>query len=184
MPDWIALDDYARRESSSADTVWKRIREGQLTHREEGGLHYVRERDELTKAPEGLVPSSYAEKAMASLLRLHDELMDEKNARLALYEKLMEKEQSLAELKGYVRLLEEKLSRSAADLAERPKAAPPAELPVAEKPPVAPPPVQVATPAAAPAPPLAAPQPRVAAPTPAPSLQPEAPRRSEGWRTW
>lgn len=54
------------------------------------------------------VPSSYAEKAMASLMQLHGELMDEKERRVDLYRRLMEKEQALAELKMYVKLLEER----------------------------------------------------------------------------
>ncbi|MFL5318335.1 MAG: hypothetical protein ACJ790_01670, partial [Myxococcaceae bacterium] len=63
----------------------------------------------LTKA-ESQVPASYAEKAMASLLQLHSELMEEKERRVDLYRRLMEKEQSIAELKMYVKLLEEKLN--------------------------------------------------------------------------
>ncbi len=55
-----------------------------------------------------LVPAGYAEKAMASLMQLHSELMDEKEKRVELFRCLMEKEQALAELKMYVKLLEEK----------------------------------------------------------------------------
>ncbi len=54
------------------------------------------------------VPASYAEKAMASLMQLHGELMEEKERRVDLYRRLMEKEQALAELKMYVKLLEER----------------------------------------------------------------------------
>lgn len=57
-----------------------------------------------------LVPAGYAEKAMASLMQLHTELMDEKERRVELYRKLMEREQALAELKMYVKLLEEKVA--------------------------------------------------------------------------
>ncbi len=63
-----------------------------------------------TQAAAQLVPASYAEKAMASLMQLHSELMDEKERRVELFRKLMEREQSLAELKMYVKMLEEKVS--------------------------------------------------------------------------
>lgn len=56
-----------------------------------------------------LVPVGFAEKAMASLMQLHTELVDEKEKRVALYRTLMEKEQTLAELAMYVRILEERL---------------------------------------------------------------------------
>lgn len=65
------------------------------------------------RAHESQVPSSYAEKAMASLMQLHSELMEEKERRVDLYRRLMEKEQSLAELKMYVRLLEERVAAHA-----------------------------------------------------------------------
>lgn len=57
-----------------------------------------------------MVPMGYAEKAMASLMQLHSELMDEKERRVDLYRRLMDKEQVVAELRMYVRLLEEKLA--------------------------------------------------------------------------
>ena len=56
-----------------------------------------------------LVPASFAEKAMASLMQLHEDLCAEKEKRVELYRQLMEKEQALAELAMYVRLLEERL---------------------------------------------------------------------------
>src|SRR5262245_23187706 len=52
------------------------------------------------------VPTDYAQRAMASLMQLHRELMDEKERRVELYRRLMEKEQTIAELRMYVRLLE------------------------------------------------------------------------------
>jgi len=57
-----------------------------------------------------MVPIGYAEKAMASLMQLHSELMDEKERRVDLYRRLMDKEQVVAELRMYVQLLEEKLA--------------------------------------------------------------------------
>jgi chromatin segregation and condensation protein Rec8/ScpA/Scc1 (kleisin family) len=63
----------------------------------------------MVAAPASLpVPASYAEKAMASLMQLHGELMDEKERRVELFRRLMEKEQAIAELKMYVKLLEER----------------------------------------------------------------------------
>jgi hypothetical protein len=58
------------------------------------------------------VPASYAEKAMASLMQLHSELMDEKERRVDLFRRLMEKEQVLAELRMYVKILEERAGGS------------------------------------------------------------------------
>lgn len=62
-----------------------------------------------TESSRHLVPAAFAEKAMASLMQLHGELMDEKERRVDLFRRLMEKEQALAELKMYVKMLEEKL---------------------------------------------------------------------------
>ncbi len=74
-----------------------------------------------------LVPAGYAEKAMASLMQLHGELMDEKERRVELFRRLMEKEQALAELKMYVKMLEEKLAPPA--VSREPLAAVPATPP-------------------------------------------------------
>ncbi|HEX9507844.1 MAG TPA: hypothetical protein VF947_05520 [Myxococcales bacterium] len=62
-----------------------------------------------------MVPIGYAEKSMASLMQLHTELMDEKERRVDLYRRLMDKEQALAELKMYVQLLEEKIAKQGED---------------------------------------------------------------------
>src|SRR5216684_962661 len=77
------------------------------TARMEANLE-LREKEPESSAP--LVPMSYAEKAMASLMRLHGELMDEKERRVDLYRRLMEKDQAVAELRMYVSVLEEKLA--------------------------------------------------------------------------
>lgn len=62
-----------------------------------------------------MVPIGYAEKSMASLMQLHTELMNEKERRVDLYRRLMDKEQALAELKMYVQLLEEKIAKQSED---------------------------------------------------------------------
>jgi hypothetical protein len=111
-------------------------------------------------APQPLpVPASYAEKAMASLMQLHGELMDEKERRVELYRRLMEREQALAELKMYVKILEEKVSGPA---------------------PVAPP--RAAPPAVAPAPTTV--DARPPAPPAVPSVAPRPTARPEGWKVW
>jgi hypothetical protein len=71
-----------------------------------------------------MVPASFAEKAMASLMQLHSELMDEKERRVDLHRRLMEKEQSLAELRMYVKLLEEKAAAKPAVQARPPAVRP------------------------------------------------------------
>jgi hypothetical protein len=112
-----------------------------------------------------LVPASYAEKTMASLMQLHAELMDEKERRVDLYRRLMEREQALAELKMYVKVLEERLTPST---------------------PVAP----VSAPGRDAAPAVAAPQARPAAqPASPPCESRTGPRlaarpRADGWKTW
>jgi hypothetical protein len=113
-----------------------------------------------TQTSAQLVPASYAEKAMASLMQLHSELMDEKEKRVDLFRRLMEREQALAELKMYVKMLEEKMAA--------PVAAPRMVMPV--QPP-------------APPPPVAPPASRHMRPAPVP---PQVPPRSrvEGWKTW
>ncbi len=64
--------------------------------------------------PRGMVPAGFAEKAMASLMQLHGELMEEKERRVQLHRQLMEKEQAVAELRMYVQMLEEKLGSAPA----------------------------------------------------------------------
>jgi hypothetical protein len=100
------------------------------------------------------VPASYAEKAMASLMQLHGELMDEKERRVELFRRLMEKEQALAELKMYVKILEERAggAREAATRAEEHES---------------------------PAPP-----PRAAQLNAVPPAVPRVGRRPEGWKVW
>ena len=115
-----------------------------------------------TQAAAQLVPASYAEKAMASLMQLHSELMDEKEKRVDLFRRLMEREQALAELKMYVKMLEEKMAAPVVT-APRPIVMP--VQPAAPPPPVAPPPSRQMR--AAPVPPQMPPRSRV-----------------EGWKTW
>lgn len=131
------------------------------------------------------VPAEYAEKAMGSLMKLHAELMDEKDRRVELYRRLMEKEQAVAELKMYVKLLEEKLGKAAPAGAPRPAPREPLRIvrpPVraAPRPPPPPPP-----------PPAKARGPRpVPAPTRSPAsstphAQPLPQRRVvDGWKVW
>jgi hypothetical protein len=117
-----------------------------------------------------LVPASFAEKAMASLMQLHTELMDEKERRVDLFRRLMEREQALAELKMYVKLLEEKVAA--------PAVPPPAAAPQA-----------VAAPAPQPHPPPPA-VPFVSRTAPAVRASfPHPPRPMsrpvhDGWKTW
>lgn len=66
---------------------------------------------ELEELREPMVPLAYAEKTMSSLLRLHEDLVEEKERRIDLYRRLMDREQQLAELKAYVRLLEAEKAR-------------------------------------------------------------------------
>lgn len=108
------------------------------------------------------VPASYAEKAMASLMQLHGELMDEKERRVELFRRLMEKEQALAELKMYVKILEER-----AGVAR--EAAPPSQATATR---VEPPPPQ---------------QPPTRSPlrmNPMPPAVPRVGKRPEGWKVW
>lgn len=56
-----------------------------------------------------MIPADYAEKAMGSLMQLHSELMDEKERRVDLYRRLMDREQAVAELRMYVKILEDRL---------------------------------------------------------------------------
>ena len=132
------------------------------------------------------VPTGYAEKAMASLMQLHSELMEEKERRVDLFRRLMEKEQALAELKMYVKVLEEKHAALM----------PPPPLPIArETLRVAPrPPPPGSTQPVAPAPtPQMAPMPPMAAQAPQPPSVPNVARVNptvrtmpapDGWKTW
>ncbi len=70
--------------------------------------------DDERERPDAQVPVAYAEKAMSSLLRLHDDLVEEKERRIDLYRRLMDREQQLAEIRAYVQLLESELGRQGA----------------------------------------------------------------------
>ena len=121
-----------------------------------------------------LVPANYAEKAMASLMQLHAELMDEKERRVELFRTLMQREQALAELKAYVKLLEEKAAGPRAPERPRPVATSAAPAATAQSAPVTAP-----VPTAAPA------RVQVSAtlrPPVAPLLGTRP--RTDGWKTW
>src|SRR5215510_649355 len=118
-----------------------------------------------------MVPIGYAEKSMASLMQLHAELMEEKERRVDLYRRLMDKEQALAELKMYVRLLEEKVSQ--------PKPPPPPPRPIARER------LRISVKPGAPASNGAARPPPRAQHARAESACPPAEHSStDGWRTW
>jgi hypothetical protein len=136
-----------------------------------------------TMLPQAFVPSGYAEKAMASLMQLHSELMDEKERRVDLYRRLMERDQVVAELRMYVKLLESKLPPRPDPVTG---AMPRAEEPAPERPAAASPP-RDGTPRVAPA--YVAPQaPRAPAfsagfkPPPKPPAVNDA--RFDGWKQW
>lgn len=114
-----------------------------------------------TQAAAQLVPASYAEKAMASLMQLHSELMDEKEKRVDLFRRLMEREQALAELKMYVKMLEDKMAA-----------------------PVAAPPPKPIEPARTPSGVEGRPPPRPARQAPVPPQMASARPRVDGWKTW
>ena len=116
------------------------------------------------------VPVSYAEKAMASLMQLHSELMDEKERRVDLFRRLMEKEQALAELKMYVKLLEEKAAAAVAPAPREPLRVAPRPAPSTPVPPAVPFVARTAAAVRAPA----APHTRPLTSRPVP----------DGWKTW
>ena len=126
---------------------------------------------ELAQAAQSqMVPGDFAEKVMASLMQMHSELMDEKERRVELFRKLMEREQTVAELRMYVKMLEEKL-------------APPKVEPAAPAAPA----VAFTAPLEAPlsAARAAAPSAYVRAPEVAPPLPPRVARpKIDGWKTW
>lgn len=130
---------------------------------------------ELAQPPPPMVPQSYAEKAMASLMQLHSDLMEEKERRVDLYRRLMEKEQALAELKMYVKLLEER----SAPKAEVAPAPPPAPAQAVTPPP--PPPISFVERARA-----AQPRPVMPQRSPPPAARPNAwaSGTPDGWRSW
>lgn len=121
---------------------------------------------ELAQAAQSqMVPGDFAEKVMASLMQMHSELMDEKERRVELYRKLMEREQAVAELRMYVKMLEEKLQPAKSEPAAAP-APRPIEAPVAAAQPI--------TPSA-----------YARAPEVSPPLPPRVARpKIDGWKTW
>ncbi|MFZ5471772.1 MAG: hypothetical protein ACOZIN_20275 [Myxococcota bacterium] len=131
----------------------------------------MNENELLATSVQTIVPAAFAEKAMGSLMQLHSELMEEKERRVDLYRRLMEKEQAIAELRMYVKLLEDKAGMGAVP---KPEAA---HAPVTPPPSPSPRLVRNDEPA-----PRAIPLPRVMSPPPAPT--PKRPAANDGWKTW
>ena len=122
-----------------------------------------------------MIPGDFAEKAMASLMQMHSELMDEKERRVELYRKLMEREQALAELRMYVKLLEEKVQKPAERAPAEPKSRVEESVAMTYEVPMIP------SPATTPS----TPTPYTRAPNVAPPLPPRVARpRIDGWKTW
>jgi len=113
MGDWVALQDYAHGHGISEQDAWAEVEAGRLMHRELSGVIYVYPHgDRRTTAlttPSPAVPMYYAERSMATIMRLHDELMTEKERCIDLQRRLMSKEQAYAEIEYYARLLEAKI---------------------------------------------------------------------------
>ena len=113
MAEWVALPDYAQKHGISEQEVWKRIRAGALMQRELGGVVYVYGREgspsKALAVTTPSVPMYYAERSMATIMQLHDELMAEKERCVDLHRRLLGREQAYAELEYYVRVLEAKL---------------------------------------------------------------------------
>jgi hypothetical protein len=136
--------------------------------------------------PSAVVPIDYAEKAMGSLMQLHGELMEEKERRVDLYRRLMEKEQTLAELRMYVKLLEDKVEKDKVAAPEREAPTPPAAP--ARSPPRPPPPPRPLT--LVRSAPIPVPRERLVRHHPAPPPPPPArpPARgfmaADGWKAW
>lgn len=122
----------------------------------------------------GLVPTDFAEKAMASVMQLHSELMDEKERRVELYRKLMEREQTVAELRMYVRMLEEQVEATRGQSAIGAPVARPPEKPTEAT-------VPTGSSSARPSPPTA----HAANPLQQPPMPPRIDKpRIDGWKTW
>jgi len=143
--------------------------------------------DELERVgngPAAMIPASFAEKAMGSLMQLHTQLMEEKERRVDLHRRLMEKEQALAELRMYVKLLEEK---SGVNVASPSTPAPrPAPTPVASVAPApAGPVVQVADSPKVAARPVTPLPPKMTPPRREPVRAAAGSARATfGWRSW
>jgi hypothetical protein len=128
------------------------------------------------------VPVAYAEKTMASLLQLHSELMEEKERRVELYRRLMEKDEALAELRYQVKILEDRVRRAEGTPPPAAQLTPPPDLPTA--PPVASPAPAATARAEAPPPPSPAPLVRQAASPSAPPRTAAGRPAREDWRQW
>jgi hypothetical protein len=143
-----------------------------------------------------MVPASYAEKAMASLMQLHGELMEEKERRVELHRRLLEREQVVSELKMYVKILEERLgiASAAKKVAARPSDALPSNVdgvaPISSQPPVSPTPIPLVvrtlpiggtSPGARSEPTARPPSPLTQGFAPMTTANPP---RSDGWKVW
>src|ERR1044072_2782339 len=109
---WVPIETYVRRTGLPMEAVEEMIGDNRIVSRSDDlGRTLVCERPLPRPQLEAQepIPGRFAERAMNSLMHLHQELMDEKERRLELYRRLMEREQAVAELQSLVRLLEREL---------------------------------------------------------------------------
>ncbi len=130
---WCSIREYSEKTGQAASTIRRNVQRGRLYGRKFGRSWYVFEEDErsepMTSAvaassfdfPEtasGQTPSSlqglldFSSKALHHYLMMHDKLMAEKDLRLKEKENaLKQRNIEVSELEGYVRILENALTR-------------------------------------------------------------------------
>jgi hypothetical protein len=176
MGDWVALQDYAQNQGITEQDAWAEVEAGRLMHRELSGASYVYAREDKPAtslaAPSPAVPMYYAERSMATIMRLHDELMTEKERSIDLQRRLMSREQACAEVEYYARLLEAKIEGRFPDVPRPERLAP--VRPIR-------PDLNVASAAPSPAP---GPNSSNSAAQVNSSVRAAAGSRPEGWRAW
>jgi hypothetical protein len=122
---WVSIREFTEKSGLSTSTIRRQIQEGRLYARKFGRNWYIQapeasefslaEMPDSASLPEkasfqGLI--EFSSKALHHYLILSDRLMAEKEGRLKeRVRQLEEKDQEVAELEGYVRLLERELRK-------------------------------------------------------------------------
>lgn len=134
--EWITVERYAQGHRIGVSDVMALVREGLVVSREERNRIYVfdpsaggeseiqgpvRSQEQVRERPRedshAMVPMSYAEKAMSSIMHLHTEIMEEKEKRIEQERLATGQRQEIADLKMLVGVLEKEIAKLAVGLA-------------------------------------------------------------------
>jgi len=109
MSKWLNIKDYSATTGISVSSIRRRIKENSIKFKAEEGKYFILLEDEegavITKSSDDFI--KFAEKTISSINMLNQDLMEEKEKRLAIQEELIKQlKEEVSELRMLVRVLE------------------------------------------------------------------------------